>query len=134
MPDFPDPDSSGALPKVSARQLGVSVPQLQAAQRACRSLLRSTAASFGQQVQQCYLGGNCPTALVQQMLAVGRRFALCMRSHGVQDWPDPALDAQGRPFFNISGSGITSAEWHSPVMRAKADECGRVAGGGLATG
>jgi hypothetical protein len=72
---------------------------------------------------------------VQQMLTVGRKFAQCMRSHGVSNWPDPTLDSQGRPFFNLSGHGITRSEGHSSQMRkAKAVECNRVAGGGLATG
>jgi hypothetical protein len=134
VPKFPDPDSSGQLPKGDAQQFGVSSSQLQAAQRACQPLLPATGGSFDQQVQQCYLGGNCPPALVQQMLTVGRKFARCMRSHGVSNWPDPTLDSQGRPFFNPSGHGITRSEWHSSQMRAKAEECNRVAGGGLATG
>jgi hypothetical protein len=131
---YPDPNSSGTLPKVSAQRLGVSTSQLQAAQSACQQLLPNTGGSFDQQVRQCYLAGNCPQALVQQMLTVGRKFARCMRSHGVSNWPDPTLDSQGRPFFNPSGHGITRSEWHSSQMRAKAEECNRVAGGGLATG
>jgi hypothetical protein len=135
VPKYPDPDSSGQLPKTSAQRLGVSSSQLHAAQRACQPLLPATGGSFDQQVRQCYLAGNCPPVLVQQMLTVGRKFAQCMRSHGVSNWPDPTLDSQGRPFFNLSGHGITRSEGHSSQMRkAKADECNRVAGGGLATG
>jgi len=134
VPNYPDPDSNGTLPKTSAQQLGVSSSQFNAAQRACQNLLPATSGSFGQQVRQCYLAGNCPPALVQQMLTVGRKFARCMRNHGVSNWPDPTLDSQGRPFFNLSGQGITHSESHSAQMGAKAQECGRVAGGGLATG
>ncbi len=136
VPNYPDPDSNGQLPKETAQQLGVSPSQFNAAQRACQHLLPNTGStgSFDQQEQQCYTAGNCPPALVQQMLTVGRKFARCMRSHGVSNWPDPTLDSQGRPFFNLSGQGITHSEWHSSQMRAKAQECGRVAGGGLATG
>jgi hypothetical protein len=136
VPNFPDPDSNGQLPKETAQQLGVSPSQFNAAQRACQHLLPNTGStgSFDQQEQQCYTAGNCPPALVQQMLTVGRKFARCMRNHGVSNWPDPTLDSQGRPFFNLSGHGITRSEWHSSQMRAKAQECGRVAGGGLATG
>ncbi len=134
VPNFPDPNSSGTLPKTSAQQLGVSSSQLQAAQRACQHLLPATGGSFDQQVRQCYLAGNCPQTLVQQMLTVGRKFAQCMRSHGVPNWPDPTLDSHGRPFFNLSSQGMTRSEWHSAQMRAKGEECGRVAGGGLATG
>jgi hypothetical protein len=131
---YPDPNSSGTLPKVSAQRLGVSTSQLQAAQSACQQLLPNTGGSFDQQVRQCYLAGNCPQALVQQMLTVGRKFARCMRNHGVPNWSDPTLDSQGRPFFNLSSQGITRSESHSAQMRAKGEECSRVAGGGLATG
>jgi hypothetical protein len=74
---FPDPDSSGALPKETPQQLGVSSSQFQAAQSACRHLLPN--------------GGSGPTqAEVQQMSAQGLRFAQCMRNHGVSRFPDPA--------------------------------------------
>ena len=36
--NFPDPPSSGLVPKADAQQLGVSGSQLQAAQRACQRL------------------------------------------------------------------------------------------------
>jgi hypothetical protein len=134
VPNYPDPDSSGQLPKISAQQLGVSSSAFNAAQQACQHLLPNTGGSFDQQARQCYLAGNCPQALVQQMLSVGRKFAQCMRSHGVPNWPDPTLDSQGRPFFNLSGNGFTHSEWHSDPMRAKAEECSRVAGGALVTG
>ena len=133
VPNFPDPGSDGQLPKTSAERLGVSDSQFQAAQQACQSVLPDAGGSFDQEEQQCYLAGSCPPALVQQMLTVGRRFATCMRSHGVPNWPDPTLDSQGRPVFDISAAGIASAQWHSDQMRAKANQCGDEAGGGLAT-
>ena len=45
---------------------------------------------------------HCPQPLVQQVLNEERRFAGCMRSHGVPNWPDPTIDSQGRPVFAIS--------------------------------
>ena len=39
VPNFPDPDSSGTLPKADPTQLGVSGAQLQASQQACRHVL-----------------------------------------------------------------------------------------------
>ncbi len=42
VPNYPDPDSSGVLPKVSAQELGVSSSQLQEARRACQKLLPNT--------------------------------------------------------------------------------------------
>lgn len=133
VPNYPDPGSGGQLPKTDAERLGVSSSQFQAAQQACQSQLPATDGSLDQQERQCYLAGTCPPALVQQMLTVGRKFATCMRSHGVPNWPDPTLDAQGRPFFEISRAGITYEQWHSDSMRAKAEACGNEAGGGLAT-
>jgi hypothetical protein len=103
VPDFPDPGPGGALPKSSAQRLGVSDSQLQAAQQDCQNLLPTTG-SFQQLSQQCFATGDCPPALVQQMLTAEQRFAQCMRSHGVPDWPDPTLDSEGRPGFDISVS------------------------------
>jgi hypothetical protein len=98
VPSFPDPGSGGSLPKGSAQQFGVSSAQLQAAELACQHVLPAagdllTAASL----QQCYLTHLCPPALVQQALSAGRKFAQCMRSHGVPNWPDPTLEAGGGP-------------------------------------
>src|SRR5579863_368923 len=103
LPDYPDPDSSGTLPKASAQLLGVSTAVFNAAQSACQHLLPATGGSLtASSLQQCYLAGVCPQALVQQALSAGRVFAQCMRSHGVPYWPDPSLDSEGRPLVNIN--------------------------------
>jgi hypothetical protein len=102
MPNFPDP-TGGVPPKVTAQELGVSSSQLQAAQRACQRLLPATGGSLtASSLQQCYLAGVCPRALVRQAVNAGLQFARCMRSHGVPNWPDPTIDSQGRPVFNIN--------------------------------
>jgi hypothetical protein len=85
VPNFPDPDSSGALPKVGPQQLGVSSSQFEAAQIACASLLQPS------------------DAQVLQTLRGMRDFARCMRSHGVPDWPDPTTDSNGQPVFDLRG-------------------------------
>jgi len=129
VPNFPDPDSSGVLPKVGAQDLGVSTSQLQAGQRACQRLLPNAAGSLQQQAQQCVLAGDCPQAVVHQMLASGRRFAACMRRHGVPNWPDPTIDTgayRGVPFFNLSKEGIDD---HSPQVSPRMAECGRLTSG-----
>jgi hypothetical protein len=103
LPDYPDPGSSGTLPKTSARLLGVSTAVYTAAQDACQNLLPEAGTSLtNSSLQQCYLAGVCPQALVQQALSAGRVFAQCMRAHGVPYWPDPTVDAEGRPLFNIN--------------------------------
>jgi hypothetical protein len=103
VPDYPDPDSSGTLPKPDAQAFGVSSSQFSAAQRACQHLLPATGGSLtASTLQQCYLAGACPQALVQHALNAGREFSRCMRSHRVPNWPDPTIDSEGRPVFNIT--------------------------------
>jgi hypothetical protein len=124
----PDPDSGGGIPKADAQRLGVSSSQLQAAESACQHLLPSTG-SIDQQTEQCMTAGDCPPALVQQVLNLERSFAQCMRSHGVPNWPDPTLDSQGRPVFIISISrDLGGVDPHTAQMTAEQDECGRLTG------
>ena len=121
VPNFPDP-VGGVPPKVSAQGLGISSSQLQVAQGACQHLLPAAGESLtASSIQQCYLAGVCPQALVQQALSAGRELARCMRSHGVPYWPDPSIDSQGRPLFNI-----TVPRPPPPQVRTALDECGRL--------
>jgi hypothetical protein len=103
VPNFPDPGSGGSLPKGSAQQFGVSSAQLQTAELACQHVLPATGDLLtAASLQQCYLTHLCPPALVQQALSAGRKFAQCMRSHGVPNWPDPTSEAGGgAPQFDI---------------------------------
>jgi hypothetical protein len=129
VPSFPDPDSSGHLPKADAHHLGVGDSQLQAAQRTCRRLLPRTGASFEEDAQQCYLAGDCPADLVQQILTVQRRYARCIRAHGVPGWPDPTIDSQGRPYFDVSKAGLSAQYTRSQAFAAKDRECERLVSG-----
>jgi hypothetical protein len=106
--NFPDPDSKGMPAPADPQQLGVSSSLLQTAEQACQHLL-PTAGSLLQQTQQCLLYGDCPQALVQQLLTVERRYAQCLRRHGIPDWPDPTISAKGgRPVFDLSAAGLDS--------------------------
>jgi hypothetical protein len=125
--EFPDPTNSGELPKVSPQQLGVSSSQLESAQTACHSLL-PTGGSLEQQTS-CLMLGNCPPAEVQQMLGAERKYAWCMRSHGVPNWPDPTTNPQGMPVFDVTGAGIGREFIHSSLFRSPNGECQRVTGG-----
>jgi len=125
VPNYPDPGSDGQIPKGNAQHFGVSSSQLQTAQSACQHLLPATGA-FAQQARQCFSAGDCPAALVQQILTAERKFAQCMRSHGVSNWPDPSLDSEGRPIFNLVPVGITHSEVHSPPIATKMTECQRL--------
>jgi len=128
VPDYPDPDSSGQLPKTDARLLGVSTSQYQAAQQACRHLLPA-GGSLKQREDQCMQNNDCPSALVQQLLIADRKLAQCMRSHGVPNFPDPINGGPGGPFFPISKAGISDAASHTHWFEARLTECGRLVGG-----
>jgi hypothetical protein len=125
VPNYPDPGSNGEVPKGSAQQFGLSNSQFQAAQSDCQHLL-PTGGSFQQQAQQCFNAGNCPPALLQQILTAQRKFAQCMRSHGVPNWPDPTLGSEGRPIFNLIPADITNSQVHSPPIAANMTECQRL--------
>jgi hypothetical protein len=86
VPNFPDPTSSGEVPKqavVSAFQ-AVSTSQARAAQEACNHLLPAGGLS-GQPVQTI-------TAQDRQDYL---RAAACMRSHGFPNFPDPKFRDSG---------------------------------------
>jgi len=127
VPNFPDPGSSGALPKISLQRLGVSSTQFHAAQGTCQHLLPTNSASL----QQCEVADVCSPAEIQQWLTAGLRFARCMRSHGVPNWPDPSTDPQGsRVAFAISVSR-DGFDPHSPQIESKANECDQLMPGGV---
>ena len=130
VPNFPDPDSKGNPPQADPQHLGVSSSQLQAAEQACQHLL-PTSGSLQQQTQQCLLFGDCPQTLLQQLLIVERRYAQCMRSHGVPDWPDPTVGAKGRPVFDLSSAGIDPQSVDSSQFRSMEGECRSFVGGSV---
>jgi len=132
VPTYPDP-SDGQLPKGDAQAFGVSSSVFGAAESACHHLLPD-AGSFQEQASQCALAGDCPPAVVQQMMAIDRKFAQCMRSHGVPDWPDPTIGLQGSPEFRLSKAGITHAQSHSAPMSNTIAECQRLEGATLTFG
>jgi hypothetical protein len=109
IPNFPDPDSNGQISKDKIIQLGASGSQLQAAQRACLKLWPYQPPAQAEQ---------------RQLLADDLKFAQCMRSHGLPDFPDPTTGPDG-PFFalSISRDGFDP---HSPQVLAKAHECQHV--------
>ena len=106
VPNFPDPNSSGALPKSQVDQLAASSPQFPPAHRACEHLLPN--------------GGQPTQAQVQQAWNDMRNFAHCMRSHGVPNWPDPAATSQQdqRPFFHVPDSIDPNAPQITTKIRA----------------
>jgi hypothetical protein len=121
--NFPDPSSSGVIPKLSLEQLRVSSTVFGAAQRACQHLLpRSDLSS---------------QAWDQLALNDLWQFARCVRAHGVPNWPDPLAESDpgqpGTPGFprNLPPSINTN----SPVVKNAMHTCQHfLAGIGYASG
>jgi hypothetical protein len=106
VPTFPDPNSSGGIPKESLQQLGISSSRYQAAQRACRHLLPN--------------GGRPPDQAQQQrVIALAVTFARCVRSHGVPGFPDPGSDGR------IPDPSTVGIDQGSPKFRAANQACGK---------
>jgi hypothetical protein len=72
--------------------------------------------------------GDCPRSVVQPALEEGRKFAQCMRGHGVPHWPDPTIDSMGRPSFQVTKAGISIDATRSPQMLSKIGDCQREPG------
>jgi hypothetical protein len=101
---YPDPEISGALPKESLQQLGVSSARFQSAQRACRHLLPN--------------GGRPPSQDERQRArAQALRFSQCVRAHGVTNFPDPGSDGR---IPDPAGMGIDQG---SPSFQAANQAC-----------
>lgn len=125
VPTYPDPDSNGNVRKGDARAFGVSSSQYQAAEQECQHLLPNAGATS---LTQCLMTGDCPRSVVQPALEEGRKFAECMRSRGVPNWPDPTVDSTGRPSFQVTKAGITIDATRSPQMLSKIGACQRQPG------
>jgi hypothetical protein len=118
VPEFPDPDSSGHFSKQTLIQLGVSDSRFNAAQGACQHLWPYQPPTQAQQRQQ---------------LTDDLKFAQCMRSHGVPNFPDPTTGPDGPRFvISVSRDGFNPNSPSSQIL-AKARECEHVlpAGTGL---
>ena len=120
--NYRDPNSNGTLPKGGAHAFEVSSSQYQTARQACRHLLPNGGSAS---LTQCLMTGDCPQSVVQPAMEEGRRFARCMRSHGVPTWPDPTIDAVGRPSFQVTSAGISIDATRSPQMLSKIGDCQR---------
>jgi hypothetical protein len=106
VPNFPDPNSSGQIPKDQVIALGPSSPQVKTAQRACARLYpyRGPAQSPAQ--------GQAHTAA---MLA----FARCIRSHGFPSFPDPTSTGQ-LTHEMVADAGINL---NQPAVQQAGDGC-----------
>jgi hypothetical protein len=107
---FPDPNSGGVWPK-SKVALAANDPRFEAATQTCGHLLPDGGP-----------GVSPSPAVLQQIKDDMAKFARCMRSHGVPNWPDPTLD-RGRDVFDPGAAGLDT---NSPRIGAAVHECERV--------
>jgi hypothetical protein len=107
--DFPDPTSNGGI---TLSKTTVESPQFHSASRACRSLAPA---------------GSQNATVSPQVQAQALRFAHCMRSHGVPNFPDPTFTGPGVV-------GLSSSQpANSPAGRTALQACRSLLGaGGLA--
>ena len=111
VPNFPDLNSNGTLllgnangQTVSVNGVPVNAPAYQAARAKCQKYLPAhTPASASQQAQQT---------------ARGLKFARCMRSHGVPNFPDPKYYNGGQQVY------LPGINLQSPAFQAAAKACG----------
>jgi hypothetical protein len=100
LPNFPDPDSSGAIPKDKIIALG-NGPQFQAAERACLHVMPASG-----------LGPEKTAIPTRTRLADALSFARCMRAHGFPSFPDPTSQGQLTPEM-VTATGI---DLHQPTV------------------
>ena len=123
VPKYPDPSGSNTmadgLPKVSPQQLGITMARFQAAQHAC-----------GRQVPNA---GQTAQSASRQLLSDGLKFARCIRSHGVPNWPDPTRSTStqvdlGAPAYMFQMDGLQGLDGRSfpAQVRAAMHECLRL--------
>jgi hypothetical protein len=105
VPNFPDPDSSGEIPKAQVVPLASS-PQFQPAAAACQYLQPG--------------GGPGQSAVQRQsQTAALLPFARCLRSHGFPSFPDPTSSGQlTREMLAQAGINL-----HQPALVRVADAC-----------
>jgi hypothetical protein len=103
--NYPDPQTSSGGISISVPD--PNSPQVQSAERACRSL-----------------APPAPTAAQQaQNLARELSYSRCMRSHGVPNFPDPPPNRD----LNIGGTGIDK---RSPQFQQAMQHCQSILGSG----
>lgn len=73
-PNYPDPNNKGQFIQTPASSAAFSAPP--SANRACQHLLPN--------------GGQLTGAQQQRVTSLGLNFSVCMRSHGITNFPDPS--------------------------------------------
>jgi hypothetical protein len=102
IPDFPDPNPPGSGGQFSLGRIDVQSPQYQSADRTC-------------QKQTGF--GHFSAAQRQRGMTALLKYAACMRSHGITNWPDPFESSQQ------VGFRLTGIDLDSPKVRAAGKTC-----------
>jgi len=111
--NFPDPTRNTIKPIKDFDMQGIdlSSPQYTAANKACSHLLPN--------------GGQPTPAENHQQLASSLTLARCMRSHGISDYPDPSISADGSVSPGLLQGGLNSdLNPNNPIFQVAAKECG----------
>jgi hypothetical protein len=103
IPDFPDPSAHGNA-QFSLGGIDTSSPQFQSADRTC-------------QKQTGF--GHFSAAQQQQGMSALLKYAACMRSHGITNWPGPFENSQ-QIGFHLTGTGIGLS---APKVKAASKTC-----------
>ena len=56
------------------------------------------------------------------------RFARCMRSHEVSDFPDPIVGSGGHPGFSLQGGSSTDLNSNNPAFQRGVEACQHILG------
>jgi hypothetical protein len=114
VPNFPDLGGNGMRIAASGQTISVNGSSFSAsafslARQRCQRFLPHTSASPGQAAQHRQLG---------------LKFARCMRSHGVPNFPDPKAMPGSGANQAARLPGVTGQELQSPDFQAAAKACG----------
>jgi hypothetical protein len=106
-PDFPDPKASGEFPTFG---ISVSPAVWTKALGACKELQPP---------------GSFSAHLSPKQLSAARKFAQCIREHGVKDFPDPV---NGEPIVDTTKIPSTDTPGGMDILNAAMRTCGDVLG------
>lgn len=58
-----------------------------------------------------------------ELMAAAVKYSVCMRSHGLSDYPDPTLGSNGLPNWDLAGRGLSVQDPQSPQFQAAQPFC-----------
>jgi hypothetical protein len=113
-PNFPDPNSQGQLSIASGAGIDPQSSRYRSAQAACQKLAPG--------------GANQSPAQQVKSRSAALKFAACMRSHGISDFPDP--NSEGEIVVSGGKGGGSDLNRNSPQLQTAQKACQALGGGG----